>query len=374
MDIGHSNTSVCAVQEGYVLQRSVQEVLFGSYHLSSYARSVLLDPVHNNNITSITPGYAVTRFPSHSSDGTIRGPVPSHLPQQTKGEADDLHESTMYDHPNYPAPAASQWKGEEGGGCNGSTGHSSSSSSSPGWNRHNTQRSSTDSKNHEGLRDLVPGRGGPEASGRAGSPSSPCSSSTAGGSPSLRPTGTAGEGGENRSHKNGDRHRKGGEGEGNGSSDLSGVKAEHFHNSFTKQEEGENQSGHPPHQHPPVSGSLFPCSSSADGREANEDVKTKPSNETLSTGTRISSSLISRTFTDWRHNEVVEVIACPHVTPSYREWGEAHILETLTQVNQNTSSLSDTRRTRLSLLFFRQPRLSCFLTDSQTSITSPLEL
>ncbi|PHJ22531.1 actin-like protein alp3b [Cystoisospora suis] len=329
VDIGHSNTSVCAVQEGYVLQRSVQEVLFGSYHLSSYARSVLLDPVHNNNITSITPGYAVTRFPSHSSDDTFRGTVPSHLSQQTKGETDDLHESTMYEHSDHPNPITSQWKVEEGGGCNGAT--SSGSSTSPGWNRHNTQRSSPDSKSHEGSRDLVGGGRGLEASGgRAGSPSSSLSS-TAGGSPSLRPPGTGGDGGgENRSHKNGDRHRKGGEGESNGSNDLSGVKAEHIHNSFTKQEEGENHSSQ--HQHLSVSGGLLPSPSSPDGREEDRDVKTKPSNDSHCTGTRISSSSIPRTFTDWRHNEVVEVIACPHVTPSYREWGEAHILETLTQV------------------------------------------
>ncbi|PFH38121.1 actin-like protein ALP3b [Besnoitia besnoiti] len=57
-DIGHSNTSVCAVQEGFVLQKSIQEFSFGGAHCAAFARSVL--GVHG---VPLTPGFAVTRAP-----------------------------------------------------------------------------------------------------------------------------------------------------------------------------------------------------------------------------------------------------------------------------------------------------------------------
>ncbi|KEP65695.1 UNVERIFIED_CONTAM: actin-like protein ALP3b [Hammondia hammondi] len=57
-DVGHSNTSVCAVQEGFVVQRAIREFPFGACHCAAFTHGVL-----QQQGVSVTPGFAVVRSP-----------------------------------------------------------------------------------------------------------------------------------------------------------------------------------------------------------------------------------------------------------------------------------------------------------------------
>lgn len=357
VDVGHSNTSVCAVEEGYVLQKSVQEVLFGSSHLTSYARSVLLSPVNHNNISSITPGYAVTRFPSHFSSSsshsgsstTAASPArpPPYLFQKARDETSDQRSSATYENPpSHPdhLPRIPQCKTEAAattpaGGCRGHTAPTATpvTTASPTT----TTTTTTSSSGSSSSRHHVPqhddknpeGRGVGEAGldgSREESPSSSSSSSPGSPSTSERP-GLCEAERKNQSKDAVDRHRKGNEGEGDScSSNLLGVREEQHPQPHSTKEE-EDLSHLSKGVHP---SNLF-SSSSECGRQEQEDNtkgKTAPGDASQAGSDVSFASSSTRRFRDWRHNEVVEIIACPHVTPSYREWGENHILETLTQV------------------------------------------
>ncbi|CBZ56076.1 putative actin-like protein 3b [Neospora caninum Liverpool] len=67
-DVGHSNTSVCAVQEGFVLQKAVQEFPFAASHCAAFSRGVL-----QHHGVAVTPGFAVVRTPLKAEKGTRKG-------------------------------------------------------------------------------------------------------------------------------------------------------------------------------------------------------------------------------------------------------------------------------------------------------------
>lgn len=53
-DVGHTNSSVCAVHEGFVLQRAIQEVPFGFHNLLTFSERLL-----EQRGIPLTPGFAV---------------------------------------------------------------------------------------------------------------------------------------------------------------------------------------------------------------------------------------------------------------------------------------------------------------------------